>query len=87
MRRDALIAFARPQCTAVARGFRYQQQDETGIRDHAGPTVSCRGVTLRSSCDDGVFCLNPWNVHLIEAVVAGGDRLQEVVGDKAAPFK
>jgi hypothetical protein len=27
--------------------------------------------------------LNPWDVHSIETVVAGGDRLQEVVGDKA----
>ena len=25
--------------------------------------------------------LNPWDVHSIETVVAGGDRLQEVVGD------
>jgi hypothetical protein len=26
---------------------------------------------------------NPWDVHSIETVVAGGDGLQEVVGDKA----
>jgi hypothetical protein len=25
--------------------------------------------------------LNPWDVHSIETVVAGADRLQEVVGD------
>ena len=31
--------------------------------------------------------LNPWDVHSIETVVAGGDRLQEVVGDKATALK
>ena len=30
---------------------------------------------------------NPWDVHSIETVVAGGDGLQEVVGDKAAALK
>jgi serine/threonine protein kinase len=30
---------------------------------------------------------NPWDVHSIETVVAGGDGLQEVVGDKAATLK
>ena len=45
------------------------------------------GVTLRSRCDAGVPGLNPWDVHSIETVVAGGDRLQEVVGDKATALK
>ena len=31
--------------------------------------------------------LNPWDVHSIETVVAGGDRLQEVVGDRAPALK
>ena len=31
--------------------------------------------------------LNPWDVHSIETVVAGGDGLQEVVGDKATALK
>jgi hypothetical protein len=31
--------------------------------------------------------LNPWDVHSIEAVVAGGDGRQEVVGDKAPALK
>jgi hypothetical protein len=30
---------------------------------------------------------NPWDVHSIETVVAGGDGLQEVVGDKATALK
>jgi eukaryotic-like serine/threonine-protein kinase len=30
---------------------------------------------------------NRWDVHSIETVVAGGDRLQEVVGDKATALK
>jgi serine/threonine protein kinase len=30
---------------------------------------------------------NPWDVHAIETVVAGGDGLQEVVGDKATSLK
>src|SRR5207247_4004516 len=31
--------------------------------------------------------LNPWDVHSIGTVVAGGDGLQEVVGDKATALK
>jgi len=31
--------------------------------------------------------LNAWDVHSIETVVAGGDGLQEVVGDKATALK
>jgi hypothetical protein len=31
--------------------------------------------------------LNPWDVHSIETVVVRGDRLQEVVGDKATALK
>ena len=31
--------------------------------------------------------LNPWDVHSMETAVAGGDRLQEVVGDKATALK
>ena len=31
--------------------------------------------------------LNPWDVHSIGTVVAGGDRLQEVVGDRAPALK
>ena len=31
--------------------------------------------------------LNPWDVDSIETVVAGGDGLQEVVGDKATALK
>jgi hypothetical protein len=30
---------------------------------------------------------NPWDVYSIETVVAGGDGLQEVVGDKATALK
>jgi hypothetical protein len=45
------------------------------------------GVTLRSRCDVSSLGLNPWDVHSIETVVAGGDGLQEVVGDKATGLK
>jgi hypothetical protein len=45
------------------------------------------GVTLRSRCDVASLGLNPWDVHSIETVVAGGDRLQEVVGDRAPALK
>ena len=45
------------------------------------------GVTLRSRCDVSSLGLNPWDVHSIETAVAGGDRLQEVVGDKATALK
>ena len=31
------------------------------------------------------FESNPWDVHSIETVVAGGDGLQEVVGDNRLP--
>jgi hypothetical protein len=31
--------------------------------------------------------LNPWDVHSIETVVVGGDRVQEVVGDKGTALK
>jgi hypothetical protein len=31
--------------------------------------------------------LHPWDVHTQLTVVAGGDRLQEVVGDKATALK
>ena len=31
--------------------------------------------------------LNPWDANSIETVVAGGDGLQEVVGDKATALK
>ncbi len=44
------------------------------------------GVTLRSRCDVASLGLNPWDVHSIETVVAGGDGLQ-VVGDKATALK
>ena len=45
------------------------------------------GVTLRSRCDVSSLGLNPWDVDSIETVVAGGDVLQEVVGDKATALK
>ena len=35
----------------------------------------------------GNLGLNPWDVNSIETVVAGGDGLQEVVGDKATALK
>jgi hypothetical protein len=35
----------------------------------------------------GPLDLNPWDVRSIETVVASGDRLQEVVGDKATALK
>jgi hypothetical protein len=44
-------------------------------------------VTLRSRCDVASLGLNPWDVDSIETVVAGGDVLQEVVGDKATALK
>ena len=51
-------------------------------------TALARGVRLRSRCGDGV----PWPASVgrgtsIETVGAGGDRLQEVVGDKATALK
>jgi len=42
---------------------------------------SVRGATMAS------LGLNPWDVHSIETVVAGGDGLREVVGDKATAFE
>jgi hypothetical protein len=45
------------------------------------------GVTLRSRCDVASLGLNPWDVHSVDTVVAGGDRLHEVVGDKANALK
>jgi hypothetical protein len=46
------------------------------------------GVTLRSRCDDVVpSSESGGDVHSIETVVAGGDRLQKVVGDKATALK
>ena len=56
----------------------------------AGPSqlaLAVWGVTLHSRCDVASLGLNPWDVHSIETVVAGGDGLQEVVGDKATALK
>ena len=63
--------------------------DITRVRG-SGPSqleLAVWGVTLHSRCDEASLGLNPWDVHSIEPVVARGDRLQEIVGDKATALK
>jgi len=82
-----------PKHQGKPANIRYQKTDLVMghyARAGIGPSqlaVAVWGVTLRSRCDVASLGLNPWDVDSIETVVAGGDVLQEVVGDKATALK
>ena len=71
---------------AFVRASRWRRRSGPGIAKprgerHVGAWRSVRGAAMAS------LGLNAWAVHSIETVVAGVDRLQEVVGDKATALK